>query len=137
MTSHPFHYDPPKARLCDSEIAIQKQCLAMVAALFPRSRAAAVPNAGKRSQWAAQRAKAEGLSKGFPDLIIAGHSGLRPVLGVELVGPLTAYCEIKAQSSLTPEQTDWLNFLHASGHHCGVFRSDKTLEAKLKEWGFM
>lgn len=135
MTDHPFYYDPPKVRISDSEIVVQKQCLDMIAKLFPRTRVAAVPNGQKRTRWQAQRAKAEGMSKGFVDLVVLGsHYVDGSQFGNE---PLVAFCEIKAAGSMTPEQLEWLTFMARCGHHCGVFRSDRTLEYKLRHWGFL
>jgi hypothetical protein len=124
MPEYPFHYDPPKLRISDSEIVVQKACLRSIAVMFRHTRVAAVPNGQKRTVWQAQRAKAEGMSSGFPDLVIVGPA------------QRTAYCEIKAESQLTLEQKGWLNFLVETGHFCGVFRSDQTLCDKLREWGF-
>lgn len=133
---YPFHYDMPSQRISDSEIVVQKQCLAMIAKLFPKTRVASVPNGQKRTRWQGQRAKAEGMSKGFPDLVLVG-SYRRPIHSeLDAVGPLTAFVEIKAKAPMTDEQKDWLLFLMDCGHNCGVFRSDSTLEAKLRLWGF-
>jgi len=132
MPEYSFHYDPPKLRISDSEIVVQKTCLRSIAVCFRQTRVVAVPNGGKRTRWAAQRAKAEGLSAGFPDLIVVSP-------GSEATNweGLVAFPEIKAGSPLTPEQREWLETLHGMGHYCGVFRSDQTLVDKLKQWGFV
>jgi hypothetical protein len=130
--AYQFHYDMPSRRISDSEIVVQKQCLDMIAKLFPNTRVAAIPNGQKRTPWQAQRAKAEGMSKGFCDLILVGRSWEEPYQHKALV----AFVEIKAKESMTPEQKDWLLFLMDCGHNCGVFRSDRTLEAKMRSWGF-
>ena len=135
---YPFHYDMPAVRISDSEIAVQKQCLDMIAKLFPNTRVAAVPNGQKRTRWQQQQAKREGISAGFPDLILVGR---RVVLATipgrpTITQPLSAYVEIKANAPLTIEQKVWLSDLYDMGHYCGVFRSDRTLEAKMREWGF-
>lgn len=127
--AYPYHYDMPSQRISDSEIVVQKQCLDMIAKLFPHTRVAAVPNGQKRTRWQQQRAKAEGMSRGFPDLILVGGPG-HPLMAK------VAFIELKAKAAMTDEQKDWLQFLMACGHNCGVFRSDRTLEAKLREWGF-
>jgi hypothetical protein len=111
-----FHYDMPSQRVSDSEIVVQKQCLDMIAKLFPHTRVAAVPNGQKRTRWQQQQAKREGMSKGFPDLILTGSK-----------------FPTSDRSDLFP---DWLMFMMECGHNCGVFRSDRTLEAKMREWGF-
>ena len=128
--TYPFHYDMPSVRIADSEIAVQRQCLDMIAKLFPNTRVAAVPNGQKRTVWQAQQAKKEGMSAGFPDLVIVSS------LLSQNVQPLVAFPEIKALAPLTTDQRDWLTFMTDCGHHCGVFRSDRTLEAKMREWGF-
>jgi hypothetical protein len=133
--TYPFHYDMPRLRISDSEIVVQKQCLDMIARLFPRTRVAAVPNGQKRTRWQQMQAKREGMSAGFPDLILVGPSckdgNYNPPFQ-----PVTAFVELKAQAPMTQEQKDWLLFLMDCGHNCGVFRSDVTLEAKMREWGF-
>jgi hypothetical protein len=134
MADYPFHYDPPKVRISDAEIVVQKACLRMIPIFFPRSRAAAVPNGQKRTRWQQQRAKAEGMAAGFTDMLVIGPAGITE--GLFTQPGRTAFIEVKALAPLTPEQRDWLDFLHACGHHCGVFRSDRTLELKLREWGF-
>ena len=129
---YPFHYDPPKVRISDSEIVVQQICLASIAKMFPRTRCrvAAVPNGSKRTRWQQQQAKKEGVSAGFPDLVIVGKiERLYPA-------PLVAFPEIKALAPLTEEQREWLTFMTECGHFCGVFRSDQTLCDKLREWGF-
>jgi hypothetical protein len=131
--TYPFHYDMPSQRISDSEIVVQKQCLDMIAKLFPNTRVAAVPNGQKRTRWQAMQAKREGMSAGFPDLIITGRA-LRKGWSTPL--PISAYIECKANAPMTAEQKDWLMFLMDCGHNCGVFRSDLTLEAKMREWGF-
>lgn len=139
MADYPFHYDMPAVRISDSEIAVQKQCLDMIAKLFPNTRVAAVPNGQKRTRWQQMQAKREGMSKGFLDLVVIGEKWVRIGSGEQsflVVRPAVAFVEIKAAGTLTAEQRDWLDFLVVAGHHCGVFRSDRTLEVKLREWGF-
>lgn len=127
---YPFHYDMPKVRISDSEIVIQKACRDMIARVFPKTRVAAVPNGTHiRSMAGRMKAKREGLSAGFPDLILVGQSR-------NSVLPLAAFPEIKALTPLTDEQKGWLMFLMDCGHFCGVFRSPETLMFKMREWGF-
>ena len=131
---YPFHYDMPSVRIADSEIAVQKACLDMIARVFPNTRVAAVPNGQKRTRWQQQQAKREGISAGFPDLIIVSRT---PDFGSGVTGlPIVAFPEIKANAPLTIEQKVWLSDLYDMGHFCGVFRNDKTLELKMREWGF-
>jgi len=127
---HPFHYDMPSVRISDSEIVVQKACRDMIAKVFRNTRVAAVPNGQKRTRWQQSQAKREGLSAGFPDLVIVGSlERLYPA-------PLVAFVEIKANSPLTTEQKDWLTFMAVAGHHCGVFRSPDTLMDAMRAWGF-
>lgn len=124
MADYAWHYDPPKARISDSELVVQKVCRRSVAILLPNTRLVAIPNGQKRTRWQQQQAKSEGMSKGFPDLIAVCRNGL------------VAFPEIKAKAALSPEQREWLDWLHVSSHFCGVFRSDQTLVDALRSWGF-
>lgn len=136
MSAYPFHYDMPALCREASEIAVQKQCLGMIARAFPLTRVAAVPNGQKRTRWQQQQAKREGMSKGFLDLVIVGQSRRQIHSELSTTDPIVAFCEIKAGGSMTTEQKDWLQFLTDCGHKCGVFRTPETLAAKMKEWGF-
>jgi hypothetical protein len=109
------------------EIVIQASCKKRVENEFD-AYFVAIPN-GTYIASAAGRGKVrqEGLSKGFPDAII---------IGVRRNAGKTAFAEIKARSSLSNEQDGWLTGLAKSGHQCGVFRSQDTLAAKLREWGW-
>jgi phosphoglycolate phosphatase-like HAD superfamily hydrolase len=110
-----FHYDPPAVADEDSEFEIQRRFLARLKKEAPRIRAVATVNGGKRTIWEAQRAKAEGMKKGEPDLKI--HWETR----------CTAVLEFKARTgSLSPDQLDALNWYHGAGFPCGVFRSVDT-----------
>lgn len=138
---YPFHYDMPKVRISDSEIVIQKACRDMIARVFPKTKVAAVPNGTHiRSMAGRMKAKREGLSAGFPDLILVGpERGVQvphPAGWTEQRIPLVAFPEIKALTPLTDEQKEWLMFLMECGHNCGVFRSPETLMFKMREWGF-
>lgn len=119
-----FHYDPPRVRDCDSEIAIQKAMRDMIAIQFRNTMAFAVPNANKRTRWQAAQAKREGMTKGVADLILVGFP------------KLVAFVEVKADSTLTAEQKEFLEAVTAMGHPAGVFRSVDTLIPKMREWGF-
>lgn len=126
---YPFHYDMPKVRISDSEIVVQKACLDMIARVFPKTRVAAVPNGGKRTRWQQMQAKREGMSAGFPDLILVGQHFVSD-------DPLVAFAEIKANAAMTEEQKEWMVFMAIGSHRCGVFRSHETLMFKMKQWGF-
>ena len=74
----------------------------------------AVPNEGKRSRWAAQKMKAEGMKPGVPDIVIChargGYHGL--------------YIELKRRNStasaLRPNQREWKENLEAQGYRVEV-----------------
>jgi hypothetical protein len=84
----------------------------------------AVPNGGKRSQWAAMKAKREGMKAGVLDLVATWPGG-----GV-------AFLEFKDGSSLPDaNQRERLNMLTRQGHHCGVFRHELSALTCLREWG--
>lgn len=77
----------------------------------------AIPNAAKRSQWAAQNAKREGMAAGFPDMMA-------------LAPGKVAFLEFKsAKGRISDNQGEWLDRLHEMGFPCGVFRdADKAVE---------
>jgi hypothetical protein len=84
----------------------------------------AVPNAAKRSQWAAQRAKREGMATGFPDLMA-------------LAPGKVAFLEFKtAKGKLSEAQGEWLDRLHGMGFPCGVFRDAGSAVEFLRAEGF-
>jgi hypothetical protein len=133
VKTYPFHYDLPKVRDADLELHVQAGMLGRLDAGFPLCRYTAIPNGQKRTRWQAQQALAEGMQAGFPDLIIMAPEPLEwdpPLRG------LVAFIEVKAEGCLTDLQEGWLTALTGMGFHCGVFRSQITLAAKLKEWGF-
>lgn len=126
--SLPFHTDPPSiVPLRAREIVIQAACKLKVESEFD-AWFVAVPNGTWTPSIKARvRAKREGASKGFPDALIVGHG--------RNAGKI-AFVEIKAGSSLSHSQKDWLTELHKNGFQCGMFRSEITLANKLTEWGW-
>jgi hypothetical protein len=83
----------------------------------------AVPNGGKRSQWAAMKAKREGMKAGVLDLVATWDGGV-------------AFLEFKDGSSMPDEnQRERLNLLTRQGHHCGVFRQEHSALAFLRSCG--
>jgi hypothetical protein len=64
------------------------------------------PNGGQRNVATAARLKAQGVRRGFPDLILPVRRGGMPGLAIELKSP---------KGRLTAEQTDWLDFLAQQG----------------------
>ena len=124
MKTRPYYYDMPKVADCGSELALQKACRDRIARTFIATRLIAVPNGGKRTRWQRVQAKMEGMTAGFPDLIAIGDGGR------------IAFVEIKSDSAVSKEQHQMLSDLAAMGFNAGVFRSQDTLAAKLREWGF-
>jgi hypothetical protein len=121
--SYIFHCDLPAVADPGDELAIQVRLRARCKMLAPTMRLVATPNGAKRTAYSAMKAKAEGMSKGFPDL-----NALAP--------NFNAYLEIKARAgSLSTEQVEWLNFLHRCGFPSGCFRSVDTAVAFLIDAG--
>lgn len=78
---------------------------------LPSARIIAIPNAGKRGATAIRNAKAEGLAKGAPDMVVLWNGE-------------TVFLEWKAgKTTPSPQQVDWLNWLHVNGHPCAVVRT--------------
>jgi len=67
----------------------------------------AIPNGGYRSASTAARLKAEGVSKGVPDLFIPAYN-----LWVEMK-------RVKG-GRLSPDQVNWMHYLKDVGHSCLV-----------------
>ncbi len=101
-----------------SEIAIQTLFRSRCRIMCPGVSIVAVPNAGKRSQWEAQRVKREGLATGFPDILCFWK------------GPGVAAIEFKAAAGkLSDNQAEWLDRLHGMGIPCTVSRdADHAVE---------
>ena len=84
----------------------------------------AVPNAAKRSEWAARKAKREGLKAGALDLVCTWAMG-----GV-------AFLEFKDGVKMPDKnQRDRLNMYVRQGHLCGVFRQEKSALEFLRRHG--
>lgn len=123
----PYPYDMPRvAPAGASELLIQRLCRDAVAKVFG-AESWAIPNAGKRTRWAAGRAKAEGMKTGAPDLLIVGRG--------RNAGRV-AFVEIKAKGTVSEEQHALLSDLVREGHDCGVFRSPDTLVDAMRGWGW-
>lgn len=110
VTLHPAIYVQPKDRGPASEDDRQTVVVATLRRTCKAVRVFAVPNGGKRTQWAARKAKREGMSKGWPDLGIVYADGI-------------AWVEMKAARTMPDDdQVETLNWLHARGHHVAVCR---------------
>lgn len=132
MSGYLFHCDERAIADPGDELSIQVRLRSRLRMLAPGVRLVATPNAGKRTAWAAMKAKAEGMSKGFCDLTALGSCGQG-----ESAVPKIAFLELKDRDgSLSPEQIDWLNWLTKAGFNCGCFRSVDTAIEALRRWGF-
>lgn len=86
--------------------------------MCPAVAVVAIPNAAKRSQWAARQAKREGLATGFPDIMCIWQGGE------------VCFIEFKAaKGHLPPAQEEWLERLSDRGFRAAVARSaDEALD---------
>lgn len=106
------------------EIDIQAGFRARLRYVAPAVSAVAVPNAAKRSQWAAMQAKREGMSAGFPDVMCLWAGG-----GI-------CFIEFKsAAGRLSDNQTDWIARLEQRGFRVAVARSIDEAVAFLRDCG--
>lgn len=101
-----------------SELDIQTLFRSRCRIMCPGVALVAIPNAGKRSRWAAQQVKREGLAKGFVDIIALAPGGK------------IAFLEMKAaKGKLSVDQEEWQDRLKAMGFPAGVFRdADEAVE---------
>lgn len=91
----------------------------------PAIKVVAIPNAGRRTQWEAMRAKKEGLSKGFPDVMCIGPAGL------------IAYIEFKRKGgTIKPEQQEWIDLLKRYTFPATIARSADDAIDFLRGVGF-
>ena len=118
-----WHIDPKDDDPRD-ELARQSAFLRDVRIICPAVDIIAVPNAGKRSPWAAQKAKREGLTAGALDLGCAWEGGR------------VAFLEFKDGKKMpTPAQRERLDRYVRQGHLCGVFRQEASALGALRRWG--
>lgn len=112
------------------ETLLQRQLRDFIGKLGFRS--VAVPNgsvlAGGNVQRAIQMAslKRDGLTPGFPDLIVFGSEGR--------IGFIEVKCEGKYQTASQKECQRWLTDL---GHNVCVCRSIEDVTDTLKQWGWI
>jgi hypothetical protein len=101
-----------------SEIALVTLFRSRMRILAPAVALVAVPNAAKRTQWAAQRAKREGMATGFPDMLCFWK------------GPGVAAIEFKtSKGKLSDSQAEWLDRLSEIGIPATVSRdADHAVE---------
>lgn len=111
--------------LTPSEIEIQQSFRKRLYYAAPEIKIVAVPNAAKRSQWAAAQAKREGLAKGFPDVICIAPCGL------------IAFIEFKsAKGRVSEPQTEWIELLNRYTFPAAIARSAEAAIAFLRSNGF-
>lgn len=107
-----------------SEIAIVTLFRSRAKILCPGVSIVAVPNAAKRTQWAAARAKREGMATGFPDIVCLWK------------GPGIAAIEFKtAKGRLSEHQVEWLDRLSEIGIPATVSRDADHALAFLRQAG--
>lgn len=125
----PWHYDESSIQRIRkiSELCIQAQIVQGLPLMID-CMVSSVPNGGKRGFVAQRHVKKEGLTKGYPDLIIDG-------LGENRGKVFRA--EIKANGRLSVDQYEILNTLWDNGHKCGLFRSLDTLVDAMKQEGWV
>ena len=85
---------------------------------WPDVRIFAIPNGGARSPATAGRLKAEGVSRGVPDLFIPAWR-----LWVEM--------KRTKGGSLDPAQRDWLAYLESVGYQCLVAKGCRDAQQKI------
>lgn len=91
----------------------------------PQVSMVAIPNAAKRTVWAARQAKLEGLATGFPDCMCLAPGGL------------VAFLEFKAaKGRLTDNQAEWIERLDRWGFPVAVVRSVEAALDVLRGAGF-
>lgn len=123
QADEPWWIDPKDDDPRD-ELARQASFLRDARIICPAVDIFAVPNAAKRSQWAANKAAREGLRAGALDLVATWR------------GRGVAFLEFKdARSMPTANQRDRLNMYTRMGHHCGVFRQEKSALDFLRRCG--
>jgi hypothetical protein len=109
-----WHCDPKDADP-RSEEQRQQAFLRTARIMCPAVDIFAVPNGGKRTQWAQMKAKREGMKAGVLDLVCTWPGG-----GV-------AFVEFKNGRDMPDaNQRERLNLYMRQNHHCGVFRQEKS-----------
>lgn len=104
----------PKPTSIPTEHAEQAVFVQWFRSTYPGVRIAAIPNGGFRTKSEAEKLRLEGVSAGFPDLIIPEWF---------------AVIEMKRSKGgrVDPEQRDWLSYLSECGYRTAVCKG--ALEA--------
>lgn len=94
-----------------TELAEQQALRKRLYYAAPEIQVVAVPNAARRTQWEARRAKQEGLATGFPDLLCIWPGGI-------------AFLEMKRVKggTVSANQAEWIERLQAYGFPAAVCR---------------
>lgn len=91
-----------------------------------KGRLAAVPNGGERNKIVAAKLRAEGVRKGFPDLVLLtprhGYHGLIIEMKREKGG------------TVSKEQQDWIDWLNIQGYRAVVCRGFEEGRSVIKEY---
>lgn len=119
----PTIYVEPKDKLPASEDDRQAEFVATVRRTAPACKVVGIPNGGKRTLWAAAKAKREGMHAGWPDVGVAWADRM-------------VWIEFKNGREMPrPDQIDTLNWLHLRGHAVAVFRTSKAALDWLRQQG--
>ena len=86
----------------------------------------AAPNAARRTPWEIRQAKKEGLSAGFPDMLVMAPGGL------------IAFVELKRTRGgvVSDNQAEWIERLTRYGFRAAVCRGADEAVAFLRDCGF-
>lgn len=120
---HPAIYVEPRDKSPEDEDSRQATFVATLRRTSKACEVYAVPNGGKRSLWAAAKAKREGMRKGWPDVGVVWADG-------------EARVEFKNGSKMPDEdQIKILNWLHLRGHAVAVCRTAEGATTWLRSVG--
>jgi len=116
-----------------NEHALQAQCVRWFRFQYPYPKfvIAAVPNAAKRSMAVAMMMKAEGMLKGFPDLVVPHSRHGYHHLYIEMKRPKqlkTTHGKYVAGGTLSPEQKEVHEILIREGNLVKVCDSFETFQ---------
>lgn len=103
-----------------TEHEVQREFIKWFRQTFVGVRIFAIPNGGHRSKTQAMKLKAEGVSKGVPDLFCPA---------------LYLWIEMKREHGgiVAPEQRDWLNYLNELGYTAIVARGLEDAKTQVIE----
>ncbi len=117
-----WHRDPPDNHPA-SEFDRQRAFVNWMARHAPQIDVVAIPNASRGGDWERIRRQREGAKAGALDLIITWAGGV-------------CFAEFKnGRDGPSPAQRDRLERYARMGHHCGLFRTARSLVAYLRRVG--